>query len=48
MTGLALAERRTGRALGNWTLIADPAETAFCAATYAATLLGVGPNTWLG
>lgn len=44
MTGLALAERLTGRALGNWTLIADPAETAFC----AATLLGVGPNTWLG
>jgi divalent metal cation (Fe/Co/Zn/Cd) transporter len=45
---LAVAKRRTGRALGNRTLIADSAETAFCAFTSAATLLGVGLNTWLG
>jgi len=46
MPGLAAAKRRTGRALGNRTLIADSAETAFCAFTSAATLLGVGLNTW--
>ena len=45
---LAVAKRRTGRALGNRTLIADSAETAFCAFTSAATLLGVGLNAWLG
>jgi len=45
---LALAKRRTGRALGNRTLIADSAETAFCAFTSAATLLGIGLNAWLG
>lgn len=48
MPGLALAKRRTGQALGNRTLIADSAETAFCAATSAATLLGVGLNAWTG
>ena len=48
MPGLAVAKRRTGRALGNRTLIADSAETAFCAATSAATLLGVGLNAWTG
>ena len=45
---LAIAKRRTGRALGNRTLIADSAETAFCAFMSAATLLGVGLNAWLG
>ncbi|MDA8320743.1 MAG: cation transporter [Actinomycetota bacterium] len=45
---LAVAKRRTGRALGNPALIADSAETAFCAFTSGATLLGVGLNTWLG
>jgi divalent metal cation (Fe/Co/Zn/Cd) transporter len=45
---LAVAKRRTGRALGNRTLIADSAETAFCAVTSAAALLGVGLNAWLG
>ena len=45
---LAVAKRRTGRALGNRTLVADSAETAFCAFTSGATLLGVGLNTWLG
>jgi divalent metal cation (Fe/Co/Zn/Cd) transporter len=45
---LAVAKRRTGRALGNRTLIADSAETVFCASTSAATLLGVGLNAALG
>ncbi len=45
---LAIAKRRTGQALGNRTLIADSAETAFCAYTSAATLAGVGLHTWLG
>ena len=35
---LAIAKRRTGQAMGNRTLIADSAETAFCAATSAAAL----------
>jgi divalent metal cation (Fe/Co/Zn/Cd) transporter len=48
MPGLALAKRRTGRALGNRTLIADAAESAFCAFTSAAALLGVGLNAGLG
>jgi divalent metal cation (Fe/Co/Zn/Cd) transporter len=48
MPGLAVAKRRTGRALGNRTLVADSGETAFCAATSAATLLGVGLNAWAG
>ena len=48
MPALAAAKLRTGRALGNRTLVADSAETAFCAATSAATLLGVGLNSWLG
>lgn len=45
---LAVAKRRTGQALGNRTLIADSAETAFCAATSAAALLGTGLNAGLG
>ena len=45
---LAVAKRRTGSALGNRTLIADSAETVFCALISAATLLGVGLNAWLG
>jgi divalent metal cation (Fe/Co/Zn/Cd) transporter len=48
MPALALAKRRTGRALGSRTLIADSRETAFCAYTSAAALLGVGLNTWAG
>ncbi len=48
MPGLAIAKRRTGQALDNRTLIADSAETAFCAFTSAAALLGVGLNSWLG
>jgi divalent metal cation (Fe/Co/Zn/Cd) transporter len=48
MPALALAKNRTGRALGNRTLIADAAESAFCAFTSAAALLGVGLNAGLG
>ena len=48
MPWLAVAKRRTGRALGNQTLIADSAQTAFCAAASAATLAGVGLNAWAG
>lgn len=42
---LAIVKRRTGQTLGNRTLIT---ESAFCAYTSAATLAGVGLNTWLG
>jgi divalent metal cation (Fe/Co/Zn/Cd) transporter len=48
MPGLAVAKRRTGQALDNHTLIADSAETAFCALTSGTALLGVGLNSWLG
>jgi divalent metal cation (Fe/Co/Zn/Cd) transporter len=48
MPGLAIAKRRTGQALGSRTLIADSAETAFCAFTSAAALTGIGLNAWLG
>jgi divalent metal cation (Fe/Co/Zn/Cd) transporter len=48
MPVLAIAKRRTGQALGSRTLIADSAETAFCAYTSAAALAGVGLNTTLG
>jgi divalent metal cation (Fe/Co/Zn/Cd) transporter len=45
---LALAKHRTGRALGNRTLMADAAESAFCAFTSGAALLGLGLNAGLG
>ncbi len=48
MPVLAVAKHRTGQALGNRTLVADSAETAFCAFTSAAALLGIGLNAWLG
>lgn len=44
---LALAKRRTGQQLSNQALIADAAESAFCAVTSAAALLGIGLNAWL-
>jgi divalent metal cation (Fe/Co/Zn/Cd) transporter len=47
MPVLALAKRRTGQALGNRTLTADAAESAFCVFTSGAALLGVGLNAWL-
>ena len=45
---LALAKRRTGQLLGNQALVADAAESAFCAFTSAAALVGIGLNSWLG
>ncbi len=48
MPSLALAKRRTGQAMDNRTLLADSAETAFCALTSAAALLGLGLNAGLG
>jgi divalent metal cation (Fe/Co/Zn/Cd) transporter len=45
---LAVAKQQTGRALGSRTLIADAAESAFCALTSGAVLLGVGLNAGLG
>lgn len=44
---LALAKRRTGQQLGNQALIADAAESAFCAFTSAAALIGIGLSAWL-
>ena len=48
MPSRAVAKRRTGKALGRRTLIADAAESAFCAVTSAAALLALGLNVWLG
>jgi divalent metal cation (Fe/Co/Zn/Cd) transporter len=48
MPVLAAAKRRTGQAMGNRTLVAESAETFFCAYTSAAALAGVGLNTALG
>lgn len=45
---LALAKYRTGQALGNRTLTADAAESAFCAFTSGAALAGIGLNAALG
>jgi divalent metal cation (Fe/Co/Zn/Cd) transporter len=45
---LAIAKRRTGQAMNNRAVIADSAETAFCAFTSAAALLGIGLNASLG
>jgi divalent metal cation (Fe/Co/Zn/Cd) transporter len=45
---LALAKRRTGQALDNQALIADASESALCAFTSGAALLGVGLNAWIG
>jgi divalent metal cation (Fe/Co/Zn/Cd) transporter len=48
MPGLAIAKHRTGRALGSRTLMADSAETALCALTSGAALIGVGLNAAFG
>jgi acyl-CoA synthetase (AMP-forming)/AMP-acid ligase II len=48
MPSLAVAKHRTGTALDNQALTADAAESAFCAFTSGAALLGVGLNAWLG
>ena len=48
MPALALAKRSSGQALASRTLMADAAETAMCAVTGAAALLGVGLDAWFG
>ena len=48
MPTLAWAKRRTGRALGSRTILADAAETLFCAWLAAATLAGLLLNATLG
>jgi divalent metal cation (Fe/Co/Zn/Cd) transporter len=48
MPALAVAKRHTGQALGNQALIADSAETALCALTSAAALIGAGLNAGAG
>jgi divalent metal cation (Fe/Co/Zn/Cd) transporter len=48
MPSLAWAKWRTGQALGNRTLVADAAESAFCAFTSGAALIGFGLSAWLG
>jgi divalent metal cation (Fe/Co/Zn/Cd) transporter len=45
---LSLAKHRTGKALGNRTLIADAAESTLCAFTSGAALLGIGLNAAFG
>ena len=45
---LAWAKHRTGKALGNRTLIADAAESALCVLTSGAALVGFGLSVWLG
>jgi divalent metal cation (Fe/Co/Zn/Cd) transporter len=45
---LAVGKRRVGRALANSTLLADAAETTFCAVLSGATIIGVGLNAAFG
>jgi divalent metal cation (Fe/Co/Zn/Cd) transporter len=45
---LAVGKRRVGRALANGTLLADAAETTFCAVLSGATIIGVGLNAAFG
>ena len=44
MPALAAAKRRVGRALNNQTLLADAAETTFCALLSATAILGLSLN----
>jgi hypothetical protein len=48
MPSLAIAKHRTGRALGNRALIADAAESAFCAFTSGAAPAGRWPEQLAG
>lgn len=48
MPALAMGKRRVGRALNNRTLLADAAETTFCALLSATTILGLGLNAVFG
>ena len=48
MPSLAVAKHLIGKALASGVLVADAAESAFCALTSGAALLGVGLDAWLG
>ncbi len=48
MPMLAASKRHVGRALNNRTLLADAAETAFCALLSATAILGLGLNLAFG
>jgi hypothetical protein len=48
MPSLPIAKHRTGRALGNRALIADAAESAFCAFTSGAAPAGRWPEHLAG
>jgi divalent metal cation (Fe/Co/Zn/Cd) transporter len=48
MPALAVGKHRVGRALNNRTLLADAAETTFCALLSATTILGLGMNALFG
>ena len=45
---LSLAQRRTGRALGSATVVADSTQTLLCTYLSAVLLLGLVLNGWLG
>lgn len=48
MPGLSWAQRRTGRALGSATVVADSAQTLLCTYLSAVLLLGLALNATLG
>ena len=48
MPALAMGKRQVGRALNNRTLLADAAETTFCALLSATAILGLGLNAVFG
>jgi divalent metal cation (Fe/Co/Zn/Cd) transporter len=48
MPALAVGKHHVGRALNDATLLADAAETAFCALLSGATILGLGLNGAFG
>jgi divalent metal cation (Fe/Co/Zn/Cd) transporter len=48
MPGLAIAKRRTGRAMGSGSVVADGTQTLLCSYLSAALLLGLVLNTALG
>ena len=48
MPGLSWAQRRTGRALGSTTVVADSKQTLLCTYLSAVLLVGLLLNAWLG
>ena len=48
MPVLAVAKRRTGRAMGTATVVADSAQTWLCTSLSAVLLIGLGANATLG